>query len=216
MSSSLSTRRVVGFVLFGLLVLGIPRSGFALHQQQAATQAPAVAQIQAPPDVAGAPADAQKSSSGLAWTVLQAGTGTAKPAAVDKVTVNYTGWSADGKMFDSTVVRRRPSTFQLNQVLKGWSEGVQMMVVGEKRRFWVPQNLAFNGMTGRPTGTLCFEIELLNIEEGPKAPPDVAAAPADAEKTKSGLASKVLKPGTGTDHPEEEQRCRRALFGLDN
>jgi len=198
MAYSPVTRRLIMFVFVGLLALGIPHPGFA--QQQAAQ--PAVTAVPAPPDVAAVPADAQKSASGLAWKVLAAGTGTTKPSPLDRVTVNYTGWTADGRMFDSTVARNRPSTFQLAGVLKGWAEGVGMMVVGEKRRLWVPQALAFNGANGRPSGTVVFDIELLAIQEAPKAPPDVAAAPADAEKTSSGLASKVLQAGTGADHPK--------------
>ena len=69
-------------------------------------------------------------------------------------------------MFDSSVLRGQPSTFPLNQVIKGWTEGVQLMVVGEKRRFWIPGNLAYDGL-GRPDapkGMLVFDIELLGIK----------------------------------------------------
>jgi peptidylprolyl isomerase len=180
-------------------VLCVPHSGLA--QQQPAQVGAA---IQAPPDVAAPPADAKKTASGIAWKEITPGTGTAHPSVVDKVTVNYTGWTADGKMFDSTVVRGRPSAFPLNAVIPGWTEGVQLMVVGQKCRFWIPEKLAFKGQTGKPAGLLTFDIELLEITEGPKAPPDVARPPADAQKTKSGLAFKVLQPGTGTAHPTKE------------
>src|SRR5688572_17138013 len=106
-------------------------------------------------------------------------------------------------MFDSSV-GGQPITFPLNRVIPGWTEGVQLMVVGEKRRFWIPGNVAYDGQPGRPQGTLVFDVELLEIEqmpEPPATPPDVAAAPADAERTASGLASKVLTRGTGTEHP---------------
>jgi len=188
-------RTFVVLLAFSAIALCIP--GVGLSQQQAPA-APA-----APADVAAPPADAVKFPSGLVTKVLAPGTGTSHPLPTDRVVVNYTGWSADGKMFDSTVVRGRSSTFGLNRVLPGWTEGVQLMVKGEKRRFWVPEKLAFNGAAGRPAGTLCFDIELVEILEGPRTPPDVAAPPADAEVTKSGLASKVLKPGTGTDHPRK-------------
>jgi FKBP-type peptidyl-prolyl cis-trans isomerase len=142
----------------------------------------------------------------LASKVLKAGTGAKKPAATDTVTVHYTGWTTDGKQFDSSVSRGQPASFPLNGVIKGWTEGVQLMVVGEKRRFWIPANLAYgeNPGGGRPGGTLVFDVELLGIKEAPKppaVPADVAAAPAEAAKTASGLASKVLKPGTGSVHP---------------
>ena len=159
-----------------------------------------------PTDVAAAPADAAKTATGLASKVLKAGTGAKKPAATDTVTVHYTGWTTDGKQFDSSVSRGQPASFPLNGVIKGWTEGVQLMVVGEKRRFWIPANLAYgeNPGGGRPGGTLVFDVELLGIKEAPKppaVPADVAAAPAEAAKTASGLASKVLKPGTGSVHP---------------
>ncbi len=165
-----------------------------------------------PTDVAAAPADAAKTATGLASKVLKAGTGSKKPAAIDTVTVHYSGWTTDGKLFDSSVKRGQPASFPLNGVIKGWTEGLQLMVEGEKRRFWIPANLAYgeNPGGGRPGGTLVFDVELLGIKEAPKppeapkplaVPADVAAPPADAEKTASGLASKVLKKGTGTVHP---------------
>ena len=89
------------FVFVGLLALGIPHPGSA--QQQAAQ--PAVTSVPAPPDVAAVPADAQKSASGLAWKVITPGTGTVKPGLMDRVTVNYSGWTADGRLFDSSIVR---------------------------------------------------------------------------------------------------------------
>ena len=163
--------------------------------------------IPAPEDVAKPPADAATSPSGLASRVLQRGTGSAKPAATDLVTVHYTGWTTDGKMFDSSVTNNAPATFPLNRVIKGWGEGVQLMVVGEKRRFWIPQTLAYNGMPGRPAGMLVFDVELLAIQPSPGVPPpDVAAPPADAKKTSSGLAYKSLSPGKGGRHPEKSSQ----------
>lgn len=159
-------------------------------------------QIPAPPDVAAPPADAQKTASGLASKVLQPGTGTEHPTADSKVKVHYTGWTTDGKMFDSSVQRGQPITFPLNGVIPGWTEGVQLMVVGEKRRLWIPEEMAYKGKPGRPQGMLVFDVELLDIKKPIPAPADVAAPPADAKKEKSGLASKVLTPGKGKDHPK--------------
>ena len=105
-------------------------------------------------------------------------------------------------MFDSSFARNAPSTFPLNRVIKGWGEGVQLMVVGEKRRFWIPQELAYNGMAGRPAGMLVFDIELLDMQPIPSTPPpDVAAPPADAKRTASGLAYKSLRPAKADAHP---------------
>lgn len=165
-------------------------------------QPPAFTPIPAPDNVAKPPPDAAKTASGLASVVLQAGAGKTRPAANDMVTVNYTGWTTDGKMFDSSFARSAPSTFPLDRVIKGWGEGVQLMVVGEKRRFWIPQEIAYNGMAGRPAGMLVFDIELLDMSPNPSTPPaDVAAPPADATRTASGLAYKSLRAGKGGDRP---------------
>ena len=167
--------------------------------------------IPAPPDVAAPPEGAKKSESGLAWTVLQEGTGDKHPAAADIVTVNYTGWTTDGRMFDSSTKRGRAAEFPLNRVIKGWTEGVQLMVTGEKRRFWIPGALAYGEATndphagmGPPKGTLVFDVELVSFKEAPKppdTPKDVAKIPKNAKKTKSGIGSRVLSKGTGTEHP---------------
>ena len=126
---------------------------------------PAFAQeaIPAPSDVAAPPADATTTSSGLATKVLQKGTGSTHPTAFSNVKVHYTGWTTDGKMFDSSVARGEPISFGLDQVIAGWTEGVQLMVVGEKRRLWIPENLAYKGQPGMPAGMLVFDVELLEI-----------------------------------------------------
>ena len=176
--------------------------------------APAPGDIPAPADVAAAPADAQKTPSGLGSKILTPGTGADHPKEWDEVKVHYTGWTTDGKMFDSSVKRGQPASFPLNRVIKGWTEGVQLMVIGEKRRFWIPSELAYGNKPGRPAGMLVFDVELLEIKKGieppppPVVPPDVAAPPAGAEKTKSGLFSKVLKPGTGKDRPKASSRVK--------
>jgi peptidylprolyl isomerase len=113
--------------------------------------------------VAAPPADATKTASGLASKVLTAGTGSRHPRPNSEVTVNYTGWTTDGKMFDSSVQRGEPATFSLNQVIPGWTEGLQMMVEGEKRRFWIPESLAYQGQPGQPAGMLVFDVELIRI-----------------------------------------------------
>jgi hypothetical protein len=120
--------------------------------------------IPAPPDVKAPPAKAEKTPSGLASLVLQPGKGKAHPKATSDVTVHYTGWTTDGKMFDSSVSRGEPSTFPLDKVIKGWTEGVQLMVVGEKRRFWIPEALAYGGRPGAPAGMLVFDVELISIK----------------------------------------------------
>src|SRR5207247_11291063 len=109
-----------------------------------------VPQIPPPPDVAAAPADAVRTPTNLASKVITPGTGTRHPRPNSTVTVHYTGWTTDGKMFDSSVTRGEPSTFSLDGVISGWTEGVQMMVEGEKRRCWIPGRLAYEGSPASP------------------------------------------------------------------
>jgi FKBP-type peptidyl-prolyl cis-trans isomerase len=129
-----------------------------------AAEAPSEDPLAAPVDVAAPPADAQTTASGLASRVLRAGTGTVHPTAQSRVTVHYTGWTTDGKMFDSSVERGESATFPLDGVIPGWTEGVQLMVVGERRRLWIPEALAYQGKEGPPKGMLVFDVELLAIE----------------------------------------------------
>ncbi len=168
--------------------------------------APEAGAIPAPPDVAAPPADASRTASGLASKVLKPGTGTQHPGPTSRVRVHYTGWTTNGEMFDSSVARGEPIVFGLNQVIPGWTEGVQLMVTGEKRRLWIPSELAYDNAPGSPQGMLVFDIELIDVLEPPPAPADVAAPPADAGRTPSGLAFKVLSPGTGTVRPDHDDQ----------
>ncbi len=194
-------------ILSAVALAGLALSSLASAQTPAAAKPVSrlVRPVPPPDDLTAPPADAEKTPSGLVTKVLTAGTGSVHPTLADRVKVEYTGWNSEGLMFDSTFARAAASNVTLRNAMAGWIEGMQKMVVGEKRRFWVPEKLAFNGAPGRPKGTVVFDVELLGIEAapqaGPQAPPDVAAPPSDAEKTKSGLATKVLKPGTGTQHP---------------
>ena len=85
----------------------------------------------------------------------------ASPEGDSTVTVQYTGWTTDGKMFDSSVVRGQPASFSVTGVIKGWTEGLQLMFEGEKARFWIPEKLAYEGKRA-PYGMLVFDVELLN------------------------------------------------------
>lgn len=105
--------------------------------------------------------------SGLQYEVIKMGKG-AKPTATDKVKVHYHGTLTDGTVFDSSVDRGEPITFALNQVIPGWTEGVQLMPVGSKFRFYVPQELGYGARQAGsipPYSTLIFEVELLGIEK---------------------------------------------------
>ncbi len=180
--------------------------------------------VEAPADVAAPPADAEKTESGLASKVLQKGTGSDKPGKYDRVTVHYTGWTSDGKMFDSSVTRGRPATFALNRVIPGWTEGLQLMTVGEKRRFWIPAKLAYGETPmrpGAPAGQLTFDVELISVEKMPEPPPlpdppkDLKAPPADAKKTASGLAYKALEDKSGGQKPSAADRVKVHYTGWD-
>ena len=109
----------------------------------------------------------QVTESGLQYEVIKMGKGK-KPAATDKVKVHYHGTLIDGTVFDSSVDRGEPITFGLNQVIAGWTEGVQLMPIGSKFRFYIPQELGYGAQQAGsipPYSTLIFEVELLGIEK---------------------------------------------------
>lgn len=174
----------------------IPLLLFAATLMSAQTPA---SQIPVPSDVAAPPANADKSKNGVASEILKPGTGEARPTKDDVAIIQYSAWTTDGKMFDSSVVRGRPSEMALKNMLPGLAEGIEQMQVGETRRLWIPEKLGFKGKEGKPKGTLVFDVTLVDIPT--HAPADVKAPPADATKTASGLAYQVLRPGTGTRHP---------------
>jgi peptidylprolyl isomerase len=147
-----------GFGMRSLSLFVVALALFAMPWTSSA-QAP----IPAPSDVKAPPKDAKKTSSGLAYKVITPGTGKKHPTASSEVTVHYTGWTTDGQMFDSSVARGEPATFPLNRVIAGWTEGVPLMVEGEKARFWIPENLAYRGQRA-PYGLLVFDIELIKIQ----------------------------------------------------
>jgi FKBP-type peptidyl-prolyl cis-trans isomerase len=118
-----------------------------------------------PPDVAKPPADAKKTAKGVFYKVLAAGPGRdpRHPSPTDQVKVNYTGWTTDGHMFDSSYLRPDAAIFGLKGVVAGWTDGVQLMTAGDRYRFWIPEELAYKGQQGKPKGMLVFDIELIEI-----------------------------------------------------
>lgn len=110
----------------------------------------------------------QVTASGLQYKFLQQGDGKIHPSAVDKVKVHYHGTLIDGMVFDSSVERGTPISFGLNQVIRGWTEGLQLMKEGDKIRLFIPSELAYgNRAAGKipPNSVLIFDVELLAIEQ---------------------------------------------------
>jgi FKBP-type peptidyl-prolyl cis-trans isomerase len=187
------TSRVTRALVTGLLV------ALATTGALAQTSAP---DLSAPPDLTTPPPDAATSGTGLKSRVLSPGSSADKPDPNDVVTIHYTGWADDGRMFDSSVPKANPVMFPLGRAMAGMRECVVLMVLGEKRRCWVPQDLAYRGQAGRPAGTVVFDVELLDTRTSPLTPPpSVLGPPDDAKRTATGLAYKVLRPGVGVRNP---------------
>ncbi len=119
----------------------------------------------APPDVAAPPANAQKTPKGVSYVVHATGAGGKKPIGTDKVQVSYTGWTTDGKRFDSSIPEGAPREFEVGGVIAGWTDALLMMSPGDKWRIWIPEALAYKGAPQQPQGTLVFDVELVGIVE---------------------------------------------------
>ncbi len=168
------------------------------------------------PEMLSPPTDATFTPSGLAYKMVQPGTTPEHPGPDDDVVVTFTGWTSDGKGFDSSAVQGKPARLRIGKIIPGLTEGLQLMRVGEKARLWLPAHLAYGdkpGDEGKPAGSLILEVELLEINPAPAAPADVAGPPADATKTASGLFSRLLEKGKGTRHPKESDKVRVHFTG---
>ena len=171
----------------------------------------------APPDVAAPPGDAIHTASGLAMTVLQAGSGTDRPYGDDCVVLRFTGWKRDGSLFSTSGLNGETSTQCLAAAIPGIAEALTAMTTGEKRRLWVPAELAFGAHVAHH-GTkmmhaaafskmdLTFEVELVQILKAADKPLDLKSPPSAAFRTPSGVAIVVLQPGAGTRHPSPGSR----------
>jgi len=126
--------------------------------------------IKAPPvpaDLETPPGNAIKTSTGLAFQVLKMGIGTKHPSMTSQVTLHYSGWTSDGRLFESTVMGGHPAIFLVGTTFSGWRELLPQMVAGEKIRVWIPAALAYgekpvNSMN--PAGNLVYDLELLTLQ----------------------------------------------------
>jgi FKBP-type peptidyl-prolyl cis-trans isomerase len=148
-------------------------------------------------------------ASGLQYKVITMGDG-AKPTSTDRVTVHYTGKLIDGKKFDSSVDRGQPATFPLSGVIKGWTEGLQLMPVGSKYQFFIPSELAY-GVNAPPaigpSQVLVFDVELISIDAPPKPQPvtsDIIKVPS-AEELAKGAKIEVIKADDAQKLIEQEK-----------
>lgn len=166
-----------------------------------------IAQDPAPAPAGGIPEckEMQKTASGLEWGVLQKGREEPGPGAGDLCLVHYTGWLVDGTKFDSSRDRGEPASFLANQVIKGWTEGLQLMTPGARCKFVIPGDLAY-GPQGRPpkipaNATLVFDVELIKVTPMPKLRP---AKGEGVQKLDSGVTFEVVQVGTGPQVAEKD------------
>lgn len=160
----------------------------------AAADGPAASEFKNPP------ADAERHASGLVSLKLKEGTGDRRPDLNDMAKVHFTGWTPEGEVFRTTL-GDKPASFPLDKVFPGWSEGIRLMVKGEKRRLWVPDHLGPQNPGSGPKGAAVFDVELLDILDLPDAPKYLTEPDPKAERLTTGTATLQLKPGKGGDKP---------------
>lgn len=180
----------------GKPIAGLPE-GTLTYEVELLTITPGIAPPPTPSDVAAPPASAKKTPKGVAYRVLKAGAGGPKPVVPDVVKVHYTGWTTDGRMVDSSMIKNEPAQFALNGVIAGWVEGIPLMSIGDRMRFWIPEDLAYKGAPGKPQGMLVYDIELIEFK------PPAAPAAADAPPALSAPAT-LTRPAEATKPTEHK------------
>lgn len=214
----------------GKPIAGMPE-GLLVYELELLTIQKGKAPPPTPPDVAAPPAGAQKTAKGVSYRFLKKGKGGPHPTEKDTVKVNYSGWTTAGRLIDSSLIKGEPVEFSLQGVMSGWTDGIPVMSVGDKVRFWIPEQLAYAASPNKPQGMLVFDVELLAIKTAivenpdaehddhgdappaPPAPPDVAAPPADAKKSPLGVSYKILKSVPGAPHPNTDSKIRIHYMG---
>jgi len=158
------TARLSAPLAAALLLVGCDKGTQTSDMKPAATNTPSPATGA----TTGSAQEMTTTPSGLKYQVMKRGTGTVSPKATDTVNVHYHGTLLNGTVFDSSVQRGQPISFPLNGVIRGWTEGVQLMKVGDKFKFEIPPNLAYGESSPSPSippnSTLVFEVELLGIQ----------------------------------------------------
>ena len=156
--------------ILSMMALAVLIAGCKKAQEPSATEnAKTVSKAPGTPSgTSEAKQEMKTTASGLKYQVLKQGTGTVSPKATDTVNVHYHGTLLNGTVFDSSVERGQPISFPLNAVIPGWTEGLQLMKVGDKFKFEIPPNLAYGPNSPSPkippNSTLVFEVELLGIQ----------------------------------------------------
>lgn len=154
-----------------LLTIAFSSTSYMLQASDAATNKDTRTleqQLMAPDNLRLPPANALRTASGLRYVVLEHGTAQTHPVPSSVIEIDYTGWDFQGRMFDSSLPRGKPSRFPLTGLIKGWQEGVLLMSSGDTFRFWIPGNLAYDLMPGgdTPKGKLVFDITLHSFDNG--------------------------------------------------
>jgi len=123
--------------------------------------------VQTPTDVAAPPADANRTASGLAYKVLKKGGGGPSPTLASQIDIHYSGWTTDGRLFDSSVMRDERAVFPLANLIEGWQEGLALMSRGDTFRFWIPGHLAYDNLQSpdAPKGMLVFDVTLYDFSD---------------------------------------------------
>ena len=187
------------------------------HPVAALSQSPhARPDFAAPRDVAAPPANARKTSSGVAMKILKAGRGREHPKPNDCVKAAFMGWKRDGTLSSSSGRQGESSVQCLRAAMPGVAEALQSMFVGEKKRVWIPGRLTFTSHEPgeeAPNEDLTFDLELLAIIKAPPTPPDLKAPPKTAVRTASGLVIQVLRKGAKLEQPSLTSRVTLHVSG---